>query len=84
MKWIPYICYAYSQLPCNLKDNDELIQPLKRTAIYGMKSLAYYGTHLRNVLSLDVKGAITLNTFKTLMRKQAGLICASSVCQMVI
>ena len=30
----------------NLRDDNKLIQPLKRTTTYGIKSLAYYGAHL--------------------------------------
>ena len=73
-----------STTPYNLRDNNKLIQPIKRTTTYGIKSLAYYGTHLWNLLPLDVKGAITLNNFKTLMRKWAGPTCGCSVCDMVI
>ena len=76
--------FSRSTTPYNLRDNSKLIQPIKRTTTYGVKSLAYYGTHLWNLLPLDVKGAITLNNFKTLMRKWAGPTCGCSVCDMVI
>ena len=52
-----------------LRGNNKLIHPIKRTITYGIKSLAYYGTHVWDLLPLDVNGAITLNNFKTLMRK---------------
>ena len=54
--------------PYDVNDNNKLIQPFKRTITYGIKSLAYHGTHLWNLLPLDVKGAIPLNDFETLMR----------------
>ena len=76
--------FSISTTLYNLRDNNKLIQPIKRTTTYGIKSLAYYGTHLWNLLPLDVKGAITLNNFKTLMRKWAGPTCGCSVCDMVI
>ena len=64
----------------NLLDLNKLIQPLKRTTTFGIKSLAYYGTHLWNIIPHDVKGALTLNNFKTLMRKWVGPTCGCSVC----
>ena len=69
--------------PYNLRDQNKLIQPLKRTTTFGIKSLAYYGTHLWNILPHDVKGALTLNNFKTLMRKWVGPTCGCSVCNLV-
>ena len=76
--------FSRSTAPYSLGDNNKLIQPIKRTTTYGIKSLAYYGTHLWNLLPLDVKGAITLNNLKTLMKKLAGPTCGCSVCDMVI
>ena len=76
--------FSRSTTPYYLRDNDKLIQPIKRTTTYVIKSLAYYRTHLWNLLPLDVKGAITLNNFKTLMRKWAGPTCGCSICDMVI
>ena len=70
--------------PYNLRDDNKLIQPLKRTTTYGIKSLAYYGTHLWNSLPHDIKGALTLNNFKTLLRKWVGPTCGCSVCEMII
>ena len=69
--------------PYNLRD-DTLIQPLKRTTTYGIKSLAYYGTHFWNSLPHDMKVALTLNNFKTLLRKCVGPTCGCSVCEMII
>ena len=76
--------FSRSATPYDLRDNNKLIQPIKRTTTYGITSLAYYGTHLWNLLPLDVKGAITLYHFKTLMRKWVGPTCDCSVCDMVI
>ena len=64
--------FSKSTTPYNLRDDNKLIQPLKRTTTYGIKSLAYYGTHLWNVLLHDIKGSLTLNNFKTLLKKMGG------------
>ena len=36
--------FSKASTPYNLGDDNKLIQPLKRTTTYGIKSLAYYGT----------------------------------------
>ena len=76
--------FCKASTPYNLRDDNKLIQPLKGTTTYGIKSLAYYGTHLWNSLPHDIKGALTLNNFKTLLRKWVGPICGCSVCEMII
>ena len=58
--------------PYNLRDQNKLMQPLKRTTTFGIKSLTYYGTHLWNRLPNDVKDALILIKFKTLVRKWMG------------
>ena len=58
--------FSKSTTPYNLRDDNKLIQPLNRTTTYGIKPLAYYGTHLWNLLPHDIKGSLTLNDFKTL------------------
>ena len=70
--------------PYNLGGQNKLIQPLKRTTTFGIKSLAYYGTHLWNILPHDVKGALTFNSSKTLMRKWMCPTCRCSVRNLVI
>ena len=76
--------FSKASTPYNLRDDNKLIQPLKRTTTYGIKSLAYYGTHLWNTLPHDIKGALTLNNSKTLLRKWVGPTCGCSVCEMII
>ena len=76
--------FSKASTPYNLRDDNKLIQPLKRTTTYEIKSLAYYGTHLWNTLPHDIKGALTLNNFKTLLRKWMGPTCGCSVCEMII
>ena len=56
--------FSKASTPYNLRDDNKLIQPLQRTTTYGIKSLAYYRTHLWNSLPHDIKGALTLNISK--------------------
>ena len=37
-----------------IRDDNNLIQPLKRTYTFGMKSIAYFGTHLWNMLPTHI------------------------------
>ena len=76
--------FSKASTPYNLRDDNKLIQHLKRTSTYGIESLAYYGTPLWNSLPHDIKGALTLNDFKTLLRKWVGPTCGCSVCEMII
>ena len=76
--------FSKASTPYDLRDDNKLIQPLKRTTTYGIKSLAYYETHFWNTLPHDIKGALTLNNFKALLRKWVGPTCGCSVCEMII
>ena len=84
-KWTTYLSHFLSMSITldNLRDQNMLIQPLKRTTTFGIKSLAYYWTHLWNILPHVVKGALTLNNLKTLLRKWVGPICGCSVFNLV-
>ena len=62
--------------PYNLRDQNKLIHPLKGTTTVGIKPLAYYGTHLWNILPHDVKGALTLNNFRTLIINESAELVA--------
>ena len=76
--------FSKSNVPYTMRDNDKLIQPLKRTTGFGIKSFAYYGTHLWNMLPIDIKSTVTLSSFKTLIKKWSGPTCRCSVCTLVI
>ena len=78
-----YLPPLFSKLtiPYNLRDNNKLIQPLKRTTTYGIKSLAYYGTHLRNLLPHDIKCSLNLNNFKIFLKKLVGPNCGCPLCE---
>ena len=47
--------FLKSDVPYQLRDNNKLIQALKRTTPFGIKSLAYFGKHLWNLLPHHVK-----------------------------
>ena len=42
--------FSKSNVPYQLRDNNKLNQPLKRTTTFGINSLAHFGSHLWNML----------------------------------
>ena len=76
--------FLKSDVPDQLRDNNKLIQPLKRTTTFGIKSLAYFGAHLWNLLPHHVKNSVPLCNFKSLIKKWSGPTCSCCVCTLVI
>ena len=76
--------FSKSNTPYKLRDDNKLIQPLKRTTTFGIKSYAYFGTHLWNMLPNHIKNSVSLYDFKSLIRKWSGPTCCCSVCTQVI
>ena len=76
--------YSKSNTPYQLRDDNKLIQPLKRTTTFGIKSFAYFGTHLWNMLPNHIKNSVSLYDFKSLIRKWSGPTCCCSVCTQVV
>ena len=76
--------FSKSSIPYSLRDNNKLIQQKMRTTTFGIKSFSYYGAHLWNSLPVDIKNAVTLGNFKTLVKNWQGPSCHCSVCQLII
>ena len=76
--------FSKSSIPYSLRDNNKLIQQKMKTTTFGLKSFTYYGAHLWNSLPVDIKSAVTLGNFKTLVKNWQGPSCHCSVCQLVI
>ena len=76
--------FSKSSIPYSLRDNNKLIQQKMRTTTFGIKSFSYYGAHLWNSLPVDIKIAVTLGNFKTLVKNWQGPSCHCSVCQLII
>ena len=76
--------FSKSIIPYQLRDDNKLIQPLKRTTSFGIKYFAYFGTHLWNMLPQHIKNSVSLYNFKSLIRKWSGPTCCCSVCTQVV
>ena len=66
--------------PYDTRDKYKLIQPLKRTTTYGLRSFQYYGAHVWNMLSINIKAAHSLHEFKSLIRSWPGPKCSCHIC----
>ena len=76
--------FSKSNTPYQSRDDNKLIQPLKRTTTFGIKSVAYFGTHLWNMLPNHIKNSVSLYDFKSLIRKWSDPTCCCSVCTQVV
>ena len=73
--------FSKSNVPYQLRDSNKLIQPLKQTTTFGIKSLAYFGTHLWNMLPHPIKNSISS---KSMIGKSSGPTCHCCVCTLVV
>ena len=73
--------FSKSSIPYQLRDDNKLIQPLKRTTSFGIKSFAYFGTHLWNMLPQHIKNSVL---FQVIDAKMVGsylsLFCMYTSC----
>ena len=76
--------FCKSNIPYQLRNDNKLIQPLKRTTTFGIKSVAYFGTHLWNMLPNHIQNSVSLYDFKSLIRKWSDPTCCCSVCTQVV
>ena len=76
--------FSKAYIPYSLRDNNKLIQQKMRTTTFGIKSFSYYGAYLWNSLPIDIKSAVTIANFKTLVKNWQGPSCHCPVCQLII
>ena len=66
--------------PYDTRDKYKLIQPLKRTTAYGLRSFQYYGAHVWNMLPINIKAAQSLHEFKSFIISWPGPTCSCHIC----
>ena len=64
----------------NTRDKCRLIQPMKRTTTYGLRSFQYYGAHAWNMLLVHMKAAQSLSEFKSFIKSWPGPTCSCPIC----
>ena len=72
--------FVKADTPYDTRDKFKLIQPLKRTTTYGLRSFKYYGAHVWNMLPVNMKAAQSLRELKSLIRSWPGLTCSCQLC----
>ena len=72
--------FVKADTPYDTRDTCKLIQPLKRTSTYGLRSFQYYGAHVWNILPRNIKAAQSLHKFKSLIRSWPGPTCSCHIC----
>ena len=72
--------FVKADTPYDTRDKNKLIQPLKRTTTYGLRSFQYYGAHVWNMLPINIKTAHSLHEFKSLIRPWPGPTCSCHIC----
>ena len=72
--------FVEANTPYDTRDKCKLIQPLKRTTTYGLRSFQYYGAHVWNMLPINMKAAQTLREFKLLVKSWPGPTCSCHIC----
>ena len=55
-----------------MRDSSKLVQPKRNTTTFGLKSLTYFGSKLRNDLLIDFKDATDLALFRDRLRNWEG------------
>ena len=76
--------FVKADTPYDTRDKNKLIQPLKRTTTYGLRSFQYYGAHVWNMLPIHIKTAHSLHEFKSLIRSWPGPTCSCHICSALL
>ena len=63
-----------------MRDKNKLIQPLKRTTAYGLKSFGYYSSHVWNMLPVHFKSCESISEFKNRIKHWSTPTCSCSMC----
>ena len=69
-----------SQSPYDMRDKSRFVQPKVNTTSYGLKSFAYYGSHIWNLLPMHIKSAMSLPEFKELLTAWSEPTCKCTLC----
>ena len=67
--------------PCNLRRHPEFRIPLTRTVYRGSESISYLGPKILDILPTSFKEAVSLNSFKKLIKKWGPEACPCRLCK---
>ena len=72
--------FKVNDISYGLRDETILTQPKFKKITYGYNTFSYYGAHLWNKLPRNLKGGISLHSFKTIISKWEGPNCNCTLC----
>ena len=64
----------------DLRDKYKVSTPAFNKIRYGRNTFSFYGSHLWNMLPCDVKGAVSIDVFKRLIKSWEGPKCNCTAC----
>lgn len=67
-----------------LRDGFKVAIPKFNKIRYGRNTFSYYGPHIWNILPSDIKGAISIQVFKKMLKKWEGPNCACTACHLAV
>ena len=73
-------CFEEKPISYNLRDGSKLILLNTKSSRFGINSLPFNGSILRNNLPMSVKNCQSLNEFKLELRNRGNIHCTCSVC----
>ena len=73
--------FERNHIPYNLRRGDLLLLPPAKSTRYGVNSLAFRGSLLRNNLPPQVKESHTLEEFKNRIKNLRSIYCICTVCR---
>ena len=76
--------FERSKNPYGVRDNNKLIQPIKKSTNNGLKSFQYFRAHVGNILPTDIKNFLSICEFKNLIKLWPGPSCNCTVCTLII
>ena len=74
--------FEIKNIEYHLRDSMPVVQPKFDMIRYGKKTFKYYGSHLWNLLSHEIKECMNLNTFKVLIKDWDGPSCQCNMCSL--
>ena len=77
------VMFERSKNPYGVRDNNKLIQPIKKSTNNGLKSFQYFGAHVWNILPIDIKNSLSICEFKNLIKLWPGPTCNCTVCTLI-
>ena len=67
-----------------LRDDHKVIVPPYNKIRYGKNTFSYFGSHIWNLLPNETKSAVSINSFKSMLKSWEGPTCSCSACLFIV